>query len=131
MGIKVNKIGEFVEDLVKDGGVIDDFEEFAKKNVKTLKKLKPDSNEPITRAWEERGIHGVFHNYKTGGATAGDLGKSVTRAFTTGEGDSTKLALGTIAGSYIGTSSAYRVASGGGLYKDKNGNANIIGLPFI
>nr|DAU23756.1 MAG TPA: hypothetical protein [Caudoviricetes sp.] len=38
---------------------------------------------------------------------------------------------GKIAGSYIGVSAAARVASGGGLYKDKNGNTNIAGVPFI
>lgn len=38
---------------------------------------------------------------------------------------------GKIAGSYIGASAAYRVASGGGLYRDKNGNNNLIGVPFV
>lgn len=38
---------------------------------------------------------------------------------------------GKIAGSYIGVSAAARVATGGGLYKDKNGNTNIAGVPFI
>lgn len=31
----------------------------------------------------------------------------------------------------VGTSAAYRVASGGGLYRDKNGEFNIIGIPGI
>ena len=39
--------------------------------------------------------------------------------------------VGKIAGSYIGVSAAARVASGGGLYKDRNGNTNIAGVPFI
>lgn len=38
---------------------------------------------------------------------------------------------GKIAGSYIGVSAAARVATGGGLYKDKNGNTNVAGVPFI
>ena len=38
---------------------------------------------------------------------------------------------GKIAGSYIGLSAAARVATGGGLYKDRNGNTNIAGVPFI
>ena len=42
-----------------------------------------------------------------------------------------KLDYGKIAGSYIGVSAAARVASGGGLYKDRNGNTNIAGVPFI
>lgn len=38
---------------------------------------------------------------------------------------------GTIAGGYMGVSAAGRIATGGGLYKDSNGNFNIIGVPFI
>lgn len=36
-----------------------------------------------------------------------------------------------IAGAYIGASTAGRIATGGGLYKDRAGNTNVIGLPFI
>lgn len=42
-----------------------------------------------------------------------------------------KLNYGKIAGSYIGMSAAARVATGGGLYKDRNGSTNIAGIPFI
>ena len=42
-----------------------------------------------------------------------------------------KLNYGKIAGSYIGLSAGARVLSGGGLYKDRNGNENLIGVPFI
>ena len=35
------------------------------------------------------------------------------------------------AGSYVAGASAYRIASGGGLYKDADGNTNIIGIPGI
>lgn len=38
---------------------------------------------------------------------------------------------GTIAGSYLAASSAYRIASGGGLTRDAEGNPNIIGIPFV
>lgn len=38
---------------------------------------------------------------------------------------------GKIAGSYLGASAAYRIASGGGVYKDGNGNTNLIGVPFV
>jgi len=38
---------------------------------------------------------------------------------------------GKIAGSYIGVSAAGRVLSGGGIYKDRHGNTNLIGIPFI
>ena len=36
-----------------------------------------------------------------------------------------------IAGSFITAGAAYRVASGGGVYKDQNGNTNMVGVPFI
>ena len=36
-----------------------------------------------------------------------------------------------IAGSYMGLSAAGRVASGGGLYKDSDGNTDLIGVPLI
>ena len=38
---------------------------------------------------------------------------------------------GRVAGTFATTSLAARVATGGGLYKDRNGNNNIAGLPFI
>lgn len=36
-----------------------------------------------------------------------------------------------IAGSYVGLSAAGRIASGGGVYKDADGNTDIIGMPII
>lgn len=36
-----------------------------------------------------------------------------------------------IAGSAVGVSAAARIVSGGGIYRDKDGNANIIGIPFV
>ena len=36
-----------------------------------------------------------------------------------------------VAGSVVAASAAGRVATGGGLYRDKDGNTNIIGVPFI
>lgn len=38
---------------------------------------------------------------------------------------------GTIAGGYMGVSAAGRVASGGGLYRDSDGNFDVIGVPLI
>lgn len=38
---------------------------------------------------------------------------------------------GKIAGSFIGAAAAGRIASGGGVYKDGNGNTNLIGVPFV
>lgn len=36
-----------------------------------------------------------------------------------------------IAGTYVGAATVGRLATGGGLYKDRNGNNNLIGVPFI
>lgn len=36
-----------------------------------------------------------------------------------------------IAGSYLGVAAAGRIVSGGGIYKDRNGNSNLIGVPFV
>jgi len=95
------------------------------------------SNEVINsvgrNGWWDRGITGVVRGVQNNEL---DFGGAVTQAFTKGveNADGTisrKLDAGTIAGSYLGVSSAYRIASGGGLYKDKNGNTNLIGVPFI
>lgn len=36
-----------------------------------------------------------------------------------------------IAGSYLGVAGAGRLMTGGGIYKDGNGNTNLIGVPFV
>lgn len=36
-----------------------------------------------------------------------------------------------MAGTFVGASAAGRIATGGGIMKDKNGNTNVIGIPFI
>lgn len=38
---------------------------------------------------------------------------------------------GKIAGSYLGAAAAGRVLTGGGVYKDGNGNTNLVGIPFV
>lgn len=54
--------------------------------------------------------------------------EAVKAAHTTADGS---LSIPTIAGSYIVGTSALRLAGGGGLYKDKDGNTNLMGIPFI
>lgn len=46
-------------------------------------------------------------------------------------GEITDIDYGKIAKGYMGASAVARVATGGGLYKDNQGNTNIAGLPFI
>lgn len=38
---------------------------------------------------------------------------------------------GKIAKGYVAASAGARIATGGGLYKDSQGNTNVIGIPFI
>jgi hypothetical protein len=38
---------------------------------------------------------------------------------------------GKVAGAYIGASAGVRVLSGGGITRDRNGNPNLIGVPFV
>lgn len=50
--------------------------------------------------------------------------------FETGEYSAKKIA-GSAAATYFTGASAFRLASGGGIYKDADGNTNIIGIPGI
>lgn len=58
-------------------------------------------------------------------------GQSVSQALASGYMNGDKLRMDRVAGTFVGASAAARVATGGGLYKDRNGSTNIIGLPFI
>ena len=67
-----------------------------------------------------------IHRGMTGG------GWDLAKTFKHQVGDNAgKLNYGKIAGSYLGASAAMRVVSGGGVTKDRNGNANLIGVPFV
>ena len=58
-------------------------------------------------------------------------GQGVSQALATGFKNGDKLRMDRVAGTFVGASAAARVATGGGLYKDRNGSTNIIGLPFL
>jgi hypothetical protein len=59
------------------------------------------------------------------GSTFGKKGADSIRSFSNG------VDVGKIAGSYLGVAAAGRVVSGGGVYRDANGQANLMGVPFI
>jgi hypothetical protein len=69
------------------------------------------------------GIKDTYTSLKSGRT----LGRSLSDAYMNGD----KLRMDRVAGTFIGASTAARVATGGGLYKDRNGSTNIVGLPFI
>ena len=45
--------------------------------------------------------------------------------------DEWRLSSRRVAGAFVGASALGRLASGGGIYKDADGNTDIIGIPFI
>ena len=47
------------------------------------------------------------------------------------EGDEWRLSGRRVAAGFVGASAFGRLASGGGIYKDADGNTDIIGVPFI
>ena len=48
-----------------------------------------------------------------------------------GKEDEWRLSGRRVAGAFVGASALGRLASGGGIYKDADGNTDIIGIPFI
>lgn len=58
-------------------------------------------------------------------------GQTFGAALKTGHSTNGKLDMKKVAGTYVGASAVARVATGGGVMKDKNGNTNLIGIPFI
>jgi hypothetical protein len=58
----------------------------------------------------------------------GNVGSAIKKAHTNADGS---LNISRVAGSAMAVSAAGRVATGGGLYKDRYGNRNLIGVPFL
>jgi hypothetical protein len=72
------------------------------------------------------GYREAYQGAKTGGVKGAT--SAFKKAHLNADGSLNK---GRVAGTFATTSLAARVATGGGLYKDRNGNNNIAGLPFI
>ena len=77
----------------------------------------------------DTGIRGTLHNLSKEGGMG--LKEAVDAAYHVGEGEARKLNFKAIAGTYVGASLAGRVLTGGGIYRDRNGNPNVPGVPFI
>lgn len=71
------------------------------------------------------GVRDTFNNMNKKDMKFGEALKTAHR---TPDG---KLNMKRVAGTYVTASAVGRVASGGGITKDKNGNSNLIGIPFI
>lgn len=89
---------------------------------------KLNSNKAINSAFEFVG-QGAANAYRFGkeSISSGNLVEAAEKVFK----DEGKWNTGRIAGSYIAASGAARIATGGGLTRDRNGNNNIIGIPGI
>lgn len=91
------------------------------------------SNEAINKINKfepTKGIIDIFDNIASKADGEGVI-DAILRAQHKGNSKDNPLSAGRIAGSVIGASAAFRLASGGGVYKDKNGNTNVIGIPFV
>lgn len=94
----------------------------------------------VAQASHTKGIQNPTVMNKLGDAMVGGIrdtsaamkgGQDISKAMATGFMDGDKLRMDRVAGTFVGASAAARLATGGGLYKDRNGNTNIIGIPFI
>ena len=72
-------------------------------------------------------VGGGFKDTYTGLKSGRGLARSLSDAYMDGD----KLRGGRAIGTFMAASAAGRIATGGGLYKDRNGSTNIIGVPFI
>ena len=70
---------------------------------------------------------GIRETYKN----INDKDMSFGKALKEGHKVNGELSKSRVAGSFMVASAAGRIATGGGITKDKNGNTNIIGIPFI
>jgi hypothetical protein len=70
------------------------------------------------------GVTDTYRNYQNGQ----DIVTAFSNAHRNADGSVNMLRAG---GTFVAASAAARVASGGGLYKDRYGNPNLIGVPFI
>lgn len=70
------------------------------------------------------GTMDAYANIKNGGG----IMESIAKAHKNDDGS---INMRRAAGTFVAASAAARVASGGGLYKDRYGNPNLIGVPFI
>lgn len=94
------------------------------------------SNEAINKLANTEAAKGIFDGIENvlsrgKGESAEKLTDAIIRAHHKGNVMENGISAARVAGSIFGVSTAYRLASGGGIYKDRNGNTNVAGIPFI
>ena len=119
-----NFLKKFAKDFDSKG--IDPIETVSEFFGKAGKKEAKEKVQKIAKKdFSERGLHGAIKNINDGST----LGEAMKSAYT--KADNEKIAASTILGSYAAVNAGARVLGGGGLYKDRNGNTDIVGLPLI
>ena len=108
------------------GSITDDVIEYAKKAATN----KLESNKAINPIGNFTGTLEAAGKFFAGNEGLGEALKS-TFANVNKEGKVESWKHGKIAGSYLGAAAAGRVLTGGGVYKDGNGNTNLVGVPFV
>lgn len=112
------------------GSVLDVTKKLTVNDVKPKNQVK--SNSPVERVGNGStvqtkmlgGVHATRQNMKAGDSLFEAIGNAHKK-------ENGELNWTAIAGSTMTAGAALRVASGGGLYRDKNGQTDIIGIPFI
>lgn len=95
------------------------------------------NTEPILTAYENLGesvLNRIGGTLKRGADDMADIvngDKTASDIYRNGKGYNWGSIAATAGATYVGGSSAYRLASGGGIYKDADGNTDLIGIPFI
>jgi hypothetical protein len=103
------------------GGAVDDIGKAGKTIL--------DSNKSITNVYDF--FSGGFRNVAKNMGEGTDFMPAVKQAYSKGNVAGGGVNVSAIAGSYLTASAGYRALSGGGAYRDKNGNTNIAAVPFV
>lgn len=103
---------------------------------KEFGKLMSDAYKGTKRDGSSKFVNAIANNFLGGAELVGNVldnqgMKSIEKTFAKGGASENGWDMGKIAGSYLGVAAAGRVLTGGGVYKDGNGNTNLVGVPFV
>ena len=111
--------------------VLDDWSQLLHSNQAISKVTNPDGTPVVPQVARPKtmfgGIPTAIANSRRDGSSG--LLKELQSTHRKADGKSWDGAV--IAGSFIAAGAGYRALSGGGAYRDSNGNTNVAGIPFI
>lgn len=96
--------------------------------------FKKDLDERVIKVANKRGeVENATKAREANGGNFSNLQRAESLFYNSETGERELLKRGgiAIAGGYMGLSAAGRIASGGGLYRDSDGNFDLMGIPFI